>query len=608
MSKTQNRKVAPSLQRTINIIKRFLSNPMNIMLIACVVILGFLMVYPLVEIIDTTFSVARGERRLLGLEEGAFTLYYWNRCLFSNVSKTLFFKPFMNSLTVAFFATIFSVLIGSLVAWLLVRSNIPGKKFFNLAILIPYMLPSWCKAQAWISVFRVKELGGYSGLLESIGLPIPSWLAYGPVPIICVFVMHYYAYSFLLVSGALKSVNSELEEMGEITGANRIKILTKITFPLVLPTILSSTILTLSKTMGGYFICNNLGGPVGFKNLSVIMKDYISGTKYQNVGYVVALVMITISAVALLLNSIAVGKRRSYATIGGKGGRSTLAKLGAARTPMTILLFCFTVVMTMAPMVVLFFETFMLRPGNYNLSNFTLHYWFSQGDPSIYEGEPGVLLNPRFLRALWSTLKITVLTSIFATCIGQLVGYLTSRLRGRWTGTLLEQIVFVPYLMPSLAFGAVYLSMFSKSHGIIPSLYGTFTLVILVCVIKNIPFAARTGQSSMMQISTELEEAAQVEGIGFIKRFTRVVLPLAKSGFMSSFMVTFIGVIKELDLILLVVTPRDYNLPLLAFQYTNAFQEPYANVITVIMFILVLTTYLVANKFFEIDLTGGMGG
>jgi iron(III) transport system permease protein len=205
-------------------------------------------------------------------------------------------------------------------------------------------------------------------------------------------------------------------------------------------------------------------------------------------------------------------------------------------------------------------------------------------------------------------LKITVLTSIFATCIGQLVGYLTSRMRGKFLGNVMELVVFVPYLMPSLAFGAIYLSMFSTPTWFIPSLYGTFLLVILVSVVKNIPFAARTGQSSMMQISTELEEAAQIEGIGFVKRFVKIIMPLAKSGFMSSFMVTFIGVIKELDLILLVATPKDYNLPLLSYQYKNSFMEPYSNAVTIMLFVIVLGTYVIADKFFDIDLTGGMGG
>lgn len=594
--------------RMANMVKQFFTNPMNILLLACLIVLGYLMLYPLVEIVDISFSVARGEAKKLKLEVGAFTTFYWKRCFAEQVSETLFYTPFKNSLTVAVFSTIFSVLTGSLIAWLVVRSDIPGKKFFNLAILIPYMLPSWCKAKAWDALFRVKSLAGYSGLLESLGLPIPEWLAYGPVAIICVFTMHYYAYSYLLVSGALKSINSELEEMGDITGASRWKILLKITFPLVLPTVLSATILTLSKTMGGYFICDYLGVPAGFKNLSIILKDHISNTKYQNVGYVVAMVTIAISSVTLLLNQACIGKRRSYATISGKGGRTNPVRLGATRIPLTVILVAFIFLLNVFATSVLFLETFMKYPGTYSLDNLTLHYWISPGDPGFYEGEEGILLNPRFYSALWSTLKITVLTSIFATCIGQLVGYLTSRMRGKFLGNVMELVVFVPYLMPSLAFGAIYLSMFSRPHWFIPSLYGTFALVILVSVVKNIPFAARTGQSSMMQISTELEEAAQIEGIGFGKRFVKIIMPLAKSGFMSSFMVTFIGVIKELDLILLVATPKDYNLPLLSYQYKNSFMEPYSNAVTVMLFVIVLGTYVIADKFFDIDLTGGMGG
>lgn len=594
--------------RTANMVKQFFTNPMNILLLACLIVLGYLMLYPLVEIVDTSFSVARGEAKKLKLEVGAFTTFYWKRCFAEQVSETLFYTPFKNSLLVAVCSTICSVVTGSLIAWLVVRSDIPGKKFFNLAILIPYMLPSWCKAKAWNALFRVKSLAGYSGLLESLGLPVPEWLAYGPVAIICVFTMHYYAYSYLLVSGALKSINSELEEMGDITGASRIKILLKITFPLVLPTVLSATILTLSKTMGGYFICDYLGVPAGFKNLSIILKDHISNTKYQNVGYVVAMITIAISSVTLLLNQVCIGKRRSYATIGGKGGRTNPVRLGATRIPLTVALVAFIFLLNIFATSVLFLETFMKYPGTYSLDNLTLHYWISPGDPGFYEGEPGILLNERFYSSLWSTLKITVLTSIFATCIGQLVGYLTSRMRGKFLGNVMELVVFVPYLMPSLAFGAIYLSMFSTPTWFIPSLYGTFLLVILVSVVKNIPFAARTGQSSMMQISTELEEAAQIEGIGFVKRFVKIIMPLAKSGFMSSFMVTFIGVIKELDLILLVTTPKDYNLPLLSYQYKNSFMEPYSNAVTIMLFVIVLGTYVIADKFFDIDLTGGMGG
>ncbi len=591
-----------------NWIKHVVSNPINILLAMCLVVLGYLMLVPLVEIIDTTFSVARGEATALKANIGDFTLFYWNRCLASRVSTSIFFDPLKNSLIVALCATVLSVIIGTLAAWLLIRSDIRLKRFFTLAIIIPYMLPSWCKAQAWISVFKVKSLAGVPGLLEAIGIPVPEWLAYGLVPMVCVLVMHYFAYAYLLVSAALTSVNSELEEMGEITGVSRFKILSKITFPLVLPSILSAFVLTFSKTIGSYTIGRYLGTPAQTNTIATMLRDFISSSKYQNCGYCLALILISISALMIFLNQMAIGKRKSYATIGGKGSRSTAIKLGKARTPITMLLFVFVVIMNMAPILVLFFQTFMLMPGTYSLSNFTVHFWIGASNPAIYEGEAGVLRNARFYMALWNTLKLTVLAATISTLVGQITGYLTSRLRAKLGGRVLEQLVFVPYLMPSIAFGAIYLTMFSVPRGIVPSLYGSFALLVLVSVVKNIPFASRAGASNMLQISTELEEAGQIQGIGFFKRFLRIILPLAKNGFMSGFMVIFIGVIKELDLIVLLAKPADYNLPLLAYQYGNAYHEPYANVIAVIMFIIVLTTYLISKKFFKVDLTGGMGG
>ena len=91
------------LWRCVNIVKRFISNPMNILILACMVVLGYLMIYPLVEIIDTTFSVARGEAKKLGQEVGSFTMFYWKRCFAEKVSKSLFYTPFKNYKIVSIF-------------------------------------------------------------------------------------------------------------------------------------------------------------------------------------------------------------------------------------------------------------------------------------------------------------------------------------------------------------------------------------------------------------------------------------------------------------------------------------------------------------------------
>ena len=85
---------------------------------------------------------------------------------------------------------------------------------------------------------------------------------------------------------------------------------------------------------------------------------------------------------------------------------------------------------------------------------------------------------------------------------------------------------------------------------LVPALYGTFALLTLVSVVKHL-LAARAGTSNMLQISGELEEAATIEGAGFFRRFVKIVFPLSKGGFISGFMLIFVSIMKELDLIIL---------------------------------------------------------
>jgi hypothetical protein len=140
------------------------------------------------------------------------------------LTDAILWEPLLHSLTIGLFVTVISVPLGALMAWLMVRTDIPGKKLLGMLIIIPYMIPSWCKALSWLAVFR-NSTSGSLGLLTGLGVNIPDWLAYGPFAIICVMVMHYYAFSYIMVSGSLRSINSELEEMGEIQGANKIQIL-----------------------------------------------------------------------------------------------------------------------------------------------------------------------------------------------------------------------------------------------------------------------------------------------------------------------------------------------------------------------------------------------
>ena len=581
--------------QVLNVVK----NPFNMIVAVSMVVLFCLIVIPLLQMIASTFTAAKGEIKRIGGNVGDFTLYYWKYLLVGKLSGATLWGPLKNSLVVGLFTVLVSVPLGSVLGWLVVRSDLPGKKLIGMLVVIPYMIPSWCKALAWLAVFRNKTSGSL-GFLAGLGIPIPDWLAYGPVAIVLCMSLHYYAFSYIHVSSALRSINSELEEMGEICGANKVQILKSITLPLVLPSILSAVVMTLSKAIGTYGVAANLGSRIGYFTLATKMKTFINGGP-QGVGFAMSLVLISLAALIIFTNQKLIGVRKSYATIGGKGGRSNEMHLGKAKAPLMAFLVLFLFFAMVAPMFVLVMETFQVTTGNgYALSNLTLYNWIGAVDEAErYISYPGIFRNPEFGKAVWNTIRLTFLGSIITAFCGQFLGYISTRGRGKWYGSATEQLVFIPYLMSGVAFSSMYVAMFSQPHlgGLIPSLYGTFTLIVLTSVVKHFPFASRSGTANMMQIAVELEEAADINGANFWQRMGKIVLPLAKNGFISGFMLTFISIAKELDLIIIMMDKHTQTMSYLAFTYSQEGLNQMADAISVCVLLFILVCYIIANRF-----------
>ena len=584
--------------RLKNQILNVVKNPFNVIVAVSLVVLFCLIVIPLLQMIASTFTVAKSElRRIEGAQVGDFTLWYWKYILTGKLATATLWVPLKNSLVVGFFTTLVSVPLGSVLGWLMVRSDIPGKKLLSMLVIIPYMIPSWCKSLCWLAVFR-NSTSGSLGFLAGLGLNIPDWLAYGPVAIVLCMSLHYYAFSYIHVSSALRSINSELEEMGEICGANKVQILKSITLPLVLPSILSAVVMTLSKSIGTYGVAANLGSRIGFFTLATKMKTFINSGP-QGVGYAMSLILISLAALIIFANQKIVGVRKSYATIGGKGGRSNEMHLGNAKYPLMVFLVVFLFLSMVAPMFVLVMETFQVSTGNgYGLANLTLYNWIGTVDQAqVYTNYPGIFRNPEFGKAFYNTIRLTFIGSIITAFCGQFLGYISTRGRGKWYGSATEQLVFIPYLMSGVAFSSMYVAMFGQQRGPIPALYGTFTLIVLTSVVKHFPFASRSGTANMMQISVELEEAADINGTNFWQRMGKIVLPLAKNGFISGFMLTFISIAKELDLIIIMMDKHTQTLSYLAFTYSQEGYNQMADAISVCVLLFILVCYIIANRF-----------
>ena len=586
-------------RRLKNLILNVLKNPFNMVVLVSLVILFCLIIIPLLTMIANTFTLAQGELRRVQGHVGDFTLYYWKYILASTLSGAVLWGPLKNSFICGFFTVLVSVPLGSVLAWLMIRTDIPGKKILGLLVTVPYMIPSWTKALAWLAMFR-NSTSGADGFLAGMGIPIPDWLAYGPIAIVLCMSMHYYAFSYIMVSGALRSINSELEEMGEIQGASKAQILRHITLPLILPSVLSATVMTISKSIGTYGVPANLGNRIGYYTLATKMRNFIDQGP-QAVGYAMSIVLVLLAALIIFSNQRIVGVRKSYATVSGKGGRATLMQLGKAKKPLMVFLMVFLFLAMVVPFFVLIMETFQITTGaGYGLDNLTLYNWIGkEGEIDKYTNYVGIFRNPNFFSAFWNTIRLTLIASILTAICGQFLGYISSRGRGKWYGDLTEQMVFVPYLMSGIAFSTMYFSMFSRPHlgGLMPSLYGTFTLIVLTSVVKHFPFASKSGTANMLSISVELEEAADIAGASFWKRMSSIIVPLAKNGFISGFMLTFISIAKELDLIIIMMTPTTQTMSYLAFTYSQDGYNQMSDAVSVCVLAFILVCYTVANRF-----------
>jgi iron(III) transport system permease protein len=605
---TSNQPISLRLLASSRRFVRWLSNPKVFLALFMLVLMFYMVIVPLYRMVETTVTWQSSDiANHPGAVIGKLTTYHYVRMLTGILGKIYTFTPLQHSMTIAIGSTLLALVIGGSLAWLVVRTNIPGRKLINQLAVIPYIMPSWTLAQAWIVFFKNRLSGGTPGVFEFlVGQSPPNWLSYGPVPIIICSALHYYTFFFLFVSAALMSIDSNLEEAGDLMGASRWRILRKITFPLVLPAILSGVIMTFSKVMGTFGGPNILGTPVRYYVVATMIRGSM-GVGDKADAFVLAIVLILFAITTITLNQRMVGTRKSYETIGGRGFVAHVSKLGKYKHFLVTAVIIFQIMVIVVPLGLLLYSTVMLRDGNYSLSNLTLQHWIGKRGTIYNSGEPGVLRNPKIYATAWNSIRLSLWTAFFTALLGVVLGYSIVKGRGTRLSKLVEQLAFIPYVIPGIAFGAVYIAMFAKKMGPIPALYGTFALLVIVSVAKHLPYSSRSGVSAMMQVGRELEEAAQVSGANFVQRFTRIVFPLTSPGFVSGFLMTFITTMRELSLIILLVTPATQLLASQTMFYTENGDDQMANAVILILIAIVVVGNFIIGRFRGGSLKKGLG-
>ena len=574
---------------------RLILDPVNILLMILLGILFYLVLWPFLELVLHTITWGDGDRRLSrDAVPGEYTWFHWLQVTASPLSERMLYAPLVNTLITGVISTVIALIVGGGLAWCVIRSDMPGKGWLQPVLTLPYIVPSFAIALAWETVFRSPKVGGQPGLYETVlGIPPPEWVSYGTFPISITLAMHYFPFAYLLVAGALATIDSQMEEGALLSGASRMMILRRITFPVVAPAFAAAFVLTFGKTIGQFALPFLLGAPTQFHTIATMVYANLA-LGLDSMAYVLAILLILMSLLAIWASNKFVGNNaRRFETISGKGFRSRQVALGGWRWPIFWSVATFGFVVGILPLILLGYQSLMLIDGFFNLSNLTMHFWTGQSDPEIAMGEPGVLHNANILGAAWNTIELAFFSAVIASLIGLIIAYIVVRKDGNPLARMLDQIAFIPFLFPTIAFGAMYLTMFAEARGPIPALYGTFTLLVLISVVNRLPYSVKTGVTAVTQIGRELEEAAEVAGASWGRRFRKIIVPLASSGVVTGMMVSFVGVMRELSLIILLITPSTRVLMTVGFNYAEEGLTQLSNALVLIVAMITIAGELI---------------
>ena len=323
--------------------KSFLQKPENVILLSLLIILVYLILLPLFSIVNDTFRVHSSElMRIRGAEAGDFTSYHWKSIFIGKYSRNIFYKPLINTVLVALVTCLFAISLGGVFAWLVTRTDIRFKKLISSLFILPYIMPSWTLAMAWLNFFKNQYVGAPGLFTVFTGIQTPDWFAYGFFPITVVLGLHYAPFAYILIGGILRNMDANLEEAAQILKTGRWRIIRKITIPIVLPAMLSTILLVFSSAMSAFAVPAFLGTPVRFQVLTTQLFRTLNGMS-PGYGFLIALVMIVIGALILTINQILIGKRKSFATVTGKSSNISVVNLKKTRTPLSIfvMVFCY---------------------------------------------------------------------------------------------------------------------------------------------------------------------------------------------------------------------------------------------------------------------------
>lgn len=493
-----------------------------------------------------------------------------------------------NTLLVAGVATVIAVAIGFVLAWILTRTNIPGRGRLERLMELPYYMTPLVGAMAWGVLAAPK-----TGLLNQLGRLAGGgdvFDIYSPLGIAWVMALFEGTVAFVMISAAMKSMDPSLEESSRVLGAGKLRTALRITLPLVLPGVLSATVFVFAEMLGAFAAAFVLGIPGRFYVVTTAIWD-ATQTFPPEYGRAAALGLSLFAAMVVSLGAARLIMRRgSHATITGKAFRPKPVDAGGAKWLLVGVAWSYIVVSVILPIGALLltsfqkFATVILSDSVFTLANFRT---------ALATGTLGAA----FVNSLVLGLSVA---SVGVPVIGVLTWIIyRSKLRGRVS---IEYVLMFPQAVPRLVFG---LGLLWAWINIPIPIYGTLWLLGIAYFTVFLPLGLRTMAGVVMQVDRSLEECARVCGASWAHQMRTVSLPLLKPGIAAAWLLIFIASIRELGASVFLMGPASKVVsPAIINAWLSSSSElsaAMAMLLTVTVFAAVLLLFAVGRTFSRIE-------
>jgi iron(III) transport system permease protein len=469
------------------------------------------------------------------------------------------------------------IVIAFVIAWLLVRVQIPGHRFIEHALWFGFFLPVLPMSMGWVLLLD-SNYGLINTLLKKLPFVHQALFSIYSVPgIIWVHLsLTTVPVMVILLAPALRNLDAAIEEAADVSGAGTLAILWRITVPLMLPAILTAFIAGFIRSLEVFEVEQFLGTPAGIFVYSTRIYDLIASEPplYPQAMALSALFLAILLIVALAYQHY-VARFGNRATITGKGARLSKRRGGWWGPAASAVILLYIAVSIGLPLVVLILGSLSRLFGFFFIENpWTLARWRD------------VLTDRAFTQAALSSILIGLAAGVAGTLAYALVAWLLVRAR-LWGAATVSLLIWLPWAIPGLVLGLTLSTMVLNTPGL-SMLYGTTGPLVLAMIIKSMPIGVQMIRTALIQISRDIEEAAQISGARFAAIFRRVTLPLIAPMCAAVFLLVFMATMSDISTLVLLASPSTRTLSLLMFEFATSSRPEAAAVIGVIIAVICL--------------------